>query len=312
MRSFLLSAAVLVSTATSLLAQTAATLQLNWKPEPQFGGFYEAQRAGLFKQNNLDVTVQPGGTGLPTVQMLAAGTVDFAVVSGDELILANSNGIELVAIFAVYQTNPQGIMTHKARGFTSIEQVFKSPGVLAMQRGLPYASFLENKYGFGSLQIFPSPGGDLTVFRSNDQYSMQCFVTSEPIAAQKAGLETTTFLIADSGYNPYTTVVATRRDVIAKNPELVKSMRAAVKTGWENYLKDPTATNLLMQELNPGMDADTFKASSEAQKPLIETDQTKTAGIGTMTLARWEELSQQLLDLKVIEKKPDAKTLFVE
>ena len=301
---------VSLALAASAVAQTV-TLQLNWKPEPQFGGFYEAQRAGLYKSEKLDVKVQPGGTGLPTVQMLAAGTVDFAVISGDELIVANSKDLDLVALFAVYQTNPQGIMTHKARGMNSIADVFKSPGILAMQRGLPYANFLEKKFGFDKLTIVPSPGGDLSVLRSNDQYAMQCFVTSEPIAAAKAGVEVSTFLIADAGYNPYTTVVATRREVLEKNPRLVSAMTRAVKAGWENYLKDPKPTNELMQTLNPGMDAATFEASAAAQKPLIETDATKESGIGSMTNQRWEELAQQLLDLGVIDKKPDVSKLFV-
>ncbi len=307
-----LAIAFLLSSSSAVFAQTKTTLQLNWKPEPQFGGFYESQRGGHFAKANLNVTIQPGGTGLPTVQMLAAGTVDFAIVSADELIVANSKGLELVALFAVYQTNPQGIMTHSARGFSSIEDVFKSPGILAMQRGLPYANFLKNKFGFGSLTIVPSPGGDLSVLRSNDQYSMQCFVTSEPIAAAKAGIQVKTFLIAEAGYNPYTTVVATRRDLLDSKPELVSSMTAAVREGWKAYLADAKPTNAMMQKLNPGMDAQTFEKSAEAQKPLIETDETKANGLGVMTTSRWQELSNQLKDLGVIDALPDVDKLFVQ
>lgn len=275
---------------------TRTTLQLNWKPEPQFGGFYAAQLDGEFEKRGLDVTIAPGGAGLPTVQMLGAGTVDFAIVSGDELLIARNNGIDLVALFAVYQTNPQGIMTPASRGLTSIDEVFSQPGTLAMERGLPYAQYLERKYGFDKLKVVPSPFGDLTQFRTQSDYAMQCFVTSEPLAAARAGLAATTFLLADAGWNPYTTVLATRREVANQKPVLVRSMIDAVRAGWNAYLDDPAPTNDLMGQLNPTMDAPTFSASAEAQAPLIRTSQ-----VGAMTTERWASLLADLESLGLIK-----------
>ncbi len=117
--------------------------------------------------------------------MLGAGTVPFAIVSGDEIVRARANGNLIVGLFAAYQTNPQGIMTRAARGFTTIADVFSHPGTLAMERGLPYSSFLEKKYGFDKLRIVPSPFGDLSLYRTDPDYSMQCFVTSEPLAGRE-------------------------------------------------------------------------------------------------------------------------------
>ncbi|MEA2707685.1 MAG: NitT/TauT family transport system substrate-binding protein [Phycisphaerales bacterium] len=285
------------------------TLQLNWKPEPQFGGFYAAKE--FASKHNLDLEIFPGGVGKPTVQMVAAGKVPFGIVSADEVVIARSNGADVVALFAVYQTNPQGLMTHAARGFKSIGDIFANPGTVAMQRGLPYAAFLEKKFGFDKVKIVPSPGGDLSAFRNDPNFSMQCFVTSEPIAAKKAGLDVQTFLVAEAGYNPYTTVLVTRGDYRAKNPQIVQSMMTVVGQGWRAYLDDPAKTNALMQQLNPNMDAHTFVAAAEAQKALIETDVIKQSRLGVMTLERWDTLCKQLIDLKVVEKAPTASECFV-
>src|SRR6476661_10797906 len=81
-------------------------LALNWKPDPQFGGFYAAP----YSQHGLDVEILPGGAGTPTVQMVGAGSVDFGTVSADEVILARSHGNDVVALFAVFQDSPAGIM----------------------------------------------------------------------------------------------------------------------------------------------------------------------------------------------------------
>ena len=289
-----------------------ATLQLNWKPEPQFGGFYAAEVDDIYARHGLDVTITAGGAGAPTVDMIGAGTVPFAIVSADEIVRARAIGNLVVALFAVYQTNPQGIMTRASRGFKTLADVFTHPGILAMERGLPYSDFLQKKYGFGKLKIVPSPFGDLSLYRTEEDYAMQCFVTSEPLAAKKIGIEPQTFLIADSGYNPYTTVLATSESYLKANPQIVKSMISAVREGWQAYLTDPAKANEYMGRLNPTMDAQTFKDSAAAQKPLIESSETKRLGLGGMTLDRWQTLVQQLVELKVIDKPVNTQASFLE
>ncbi len=298
--------------AASGAAAAAVQLQLNWKPEPQFGGFYAAQVAGAYARHGLAVEIRPGGASAPTVDMLGAGTVPFAIVSGDEIVKARANGNLIVGLFAAYQTNPQGIMTRAARGFTTIADIFSHPGTLAIERGLPYSTFLEKKYGFGKLRIVPSPFGDLSLYRTDPDYSMQCFVTAEPLQAAKTGIEPETFLIAEAGYNPYTTVLATSDGYLAAHRDTVAAMVAAVREGWQAYLADPAATNALMHDLNPTMDPQTFAQSAEAQRPLIEGEGGDREAVGSMTLERWKTLIDQLVDLAVIPAAVAAEQCFAQ
>ena len=289
------------------------TLQLNWVPEPQFGGFYEAERIGAFKKHDLFVEIVPGGAGTPTVQMIGAGSVPFGVVSADEILVARARGNDVVALFAVYQTCPQGIMTHASRGFSDISAVFKNPGTLAMQRGLPYADFLVRKYGTADgLRIVPSPGGSIAAFLADNNFSQQCFVTAEPVLARQQGAQPKTFLVADAGYNPYTTVLAVSGSYLRNNRDTCRRMVEAVREGWQSYLNDPAPANAQMQATNRTMDPRTFAESAAAQKPLIETDDARRLGIGAMTTERWATLAQQLVDLKVIEKAPPAGECFAD
>jgi len=292
-------------------APSPIKLQLNWKAEPQFGGFYAAQVNGDYTKNGLKVEINQGGSGAPTTEMIGAGTVPFGIVAGDEIIRARANGNDIVGLFAVYQTNPQGVMTRAARGFNTLEDVFTHPGTLAMERGLPYAEFLEKRFGFGKLKVVPSPFGDLSVYRTDENYAMQCFVTSEPLAAKKIGIEPQTFLIAEAGYNPYTTVLATSDEYLKQNSATVKAMVAAVRAGWKAYLDDPMAANREMGRLNPTMDATTFEESAQAQRMLIVSESAAGSDLGTMSASRWETLVKQLTDLKVIDKPVAAESCFV-
>src|SRR5450432_2693584 len=94
-------------------------LALNWKPDPEFGGFYAADYA----KHGLDVEILPGGAGTPTVQMIGAGSVEFGIVAADDTLLARAQNNDVVALFAVFQQNPMGIMAHASRKLKSIEDV---------------------------------------------------------------------------------------------------------------------------------------------------------------------------------------------
>jgi NitT/TauT family transport system substrate-binding protein len=277
--------------ASGLLAACGKTsktkLALNWKPDPQFGGFYGAP----YQSHGLDVEILPGGAGTPTVQMIGAGSADFGIVSGDELVIARSRGNDVVALFAVFQNCPQGIMVHASRNLTSIGQVFDK-GTVAIQRGLPYARLLEKKYGFDRVKIVPSPGGDISAFLRDEFFAQQCFVMSEPLQAKHAGVDVKVFPVADAGYNPYTTVLATSGDALRKDQDRAKAMVAAVREGWRQYLSDPAPTDMKMNALNPSMDLKTFAEVAEAQKSFIEAPT-----LGAMTKDRWETLIAQLKDL---------------
>jgi len=65
-----------------------------------------------------------------------------------------------------------------------------------------------------------------------------------------------------------------------------------------------------MGKLNPTMDAQTFRESAGAQKPLIENADTNRLSVGAMTAERWQTLVQQLVELKVIDKPVEAQANF--
>lgn len=292
-------------------ADAKVILQLNWKPEAEFGGFYAAQQIGAFQRHGLDVQISPGGSGTPTVQMVGSGVVDFGLVSADELLIARARGNPVVALFAVYQTCPQGVMVHASRGFKSLTELMRSDGTLAIQRGLPYSEFLLRKYGFGHLKIVPAPNGDISLFLHDPTFSQQCFITSEPIEARRASSDPMTFLIADAGYNPYTTVLATRDDYLEAHRQTARAMVLACREGWRKYLDDPRPANEIMQKLNPTVDPQTLSESAAAQAPLIETAQTREHGLGAMTAERWKKLADQLVELKVIDSSPPPERCFI-
>ena len=280
-------------------------LALNWKPEPEFGGIFEAERIGAFAKRGLALE-RTGGPGAPVVQMVAARQVSFGIASADEVVLARDRGSDLVAVFATYQTCPQGLMTHAARGIDTLEALLLRPGTLAVEPGLPYVKWLEQRYGFGALQVVPY-SYSIAPFLTDPKLAQQVFVTAEPIAARRAGADPRVFLVADSGYDPYTAVVITHGDMLRNDAETIAALVAALREGWRGYLDDPGPANAVMGPLNPEMDAEAFRLAAEAQRPLIEVPD---GALGSMRAERWAELARQLAQLGLVKEVQPAARYF--
>jgi len=307
-----LTLASLFNAPTTLAAPEKLKLYLNWKAEPEFGGFYEAKRQGFFEKQGFDVELIEGGAGTPVIQMVASGAAEFGIAAADEVILSQDRGTDVVALFAVHQTSPQGILVHAERGFKNLAEVIHSEGTLSMQLGAGFTLFLQKKYaGEFKAKLVPYAGG-IGPFLADPKLSQQCYVTAEPLAAERKGAKVQAFLIAESGFNPYNTVVVAKRSTVGKDPARAKRFLTAIREGWKAYLRDPNATHALMQKLNPSMDEETFAAIAKKEAPFILTPETKKHGLGTMTAARWEALSSQLREIGMTKKSHSGAALFIE
>jgi NitT/TauT family transport system substrate-binding protein len=197
-------------------------------------------------------------------------------------------------------------MTHAARGIESLEALLAAPGTLAVEPGLPYVKFLERRYGFGALRVVPY-GYSITPFLRDPTFTQQVFVTAEPIAARRAGADPKVFLVADSGYDPYTAVVIAHGETLRADAARAARFVAALRAGWQSYLADPAPANARMGPLNPEMDAEAFRLAAEAQEPLIEVP---GGAIGQMNAERWTELAGQLTELGLVEEALPAVAYF--
>jgi len=285
-------------------------IALNWKAEPEFGGLFEAQRAGEFAKRGLALEIT-GGPGAPVVQMVEAGQVEFGFAAADEVVVARDRGSDVVAVFATYQTNPQGIMVHASRGLASLRDLFAAGGTLEVEPGLAYVKHLEKEFDLSKMKIVPY-GYSIAPFLADPQMAQQVFVTAEPIAAKRQGADPQVFLIAETGFDPYAAVVIATGAQVRDHAERVSKVVAALRAGWRGYLDDPGPANAVMSTLNQEMDAETFRLAADAQKPLIEDDFAREHGIGAMSQQRWATLAGQLRALAIVDKEPDPGACWTE
>src|SRR5580698_2892960 len=99
--------------ATSAQAAEKLSFLTSWRAQAEHGGYYQALAKGFYKDCGVDLTLRQGGPGLDGKQLLVAGAVDIMSASfNDTAIQVNAAGFPAKAVFAMFQKNPQILMSH--------------------------------------------------------------------------------------------------------------------------------------------------------------------------------------------------------
>lgn len=272
-------------------------LQLNWFPEAEHGGYYAALVHGFYKDAGLDVEIVGGGVNVPVVALVASGQRTFGVCNADEVLLGRAEEADVVALLAPLQTSPRCIMVHEGSGFDSFDDI--RDVTLAMSAGSPFASFLQDKFAFEGVKIVGYAG--VTPFAADPKYAMQGYNISEPFVARSLDAKPRVLMVSDAGFNPYTSLLVTSDQWLEGNGDVARRMVEASAKGWERYLSDPDETNRQINGLNAEMGMDILAFGVGQLRPMCETSETKTLGIGCMTAERWETLARQLEELELMK-----------
>ena len=271
-------------------------LQLNWVPEPEFGGIYAALQDGLYRDAGLDVEVIKGSAQVPSAQLVAQGACETAIVSGDEILTLRRKGGSLTGIFAIFQRNPTGFLLHQSNPIRTIEELWRSDSTVALDPGLPFVKILDAKYGGERLKRVPATGA-LATFLATPGFVQQCFISAEPVEVRLRGVDARV-LGLESVYNPYTAVIAAHGPWLAANRDAAMRFVRATSEGWSRYQRDPQRYNPGIAAQNPAMSLEAMNVAAEIQRDLVEA-----SPIGRMSADRWSELGRQLQAIGAI---PDA------
>ena len=279
----------------------------NWVAEAEHGGFFQAVADGTYAKYGLDVTIVPGGPNENNRMRLIAGRLDFFMAANTLMSLdAVANNVPVVTVAAIFQKDPQVLLTHPESKITKIEEL-KPLTLFVSKEGISsYFQWLKSEYGFSEDKVKPYTFNPQP-FLADKHSAMQGYVTSEPYAIEKAaGFKPGIILLADHGWNTYSTLVETRRDVIDKKPDLVQRFVNASMIGWYHYLYgDNAAANAMIKKLNPEMTDELLAFSIARMKEygIVDSGDALHDGIGAMNDARMASFFDKMVRAHVV--RPD-------
>lgn len=286
----------------------------NWVAEPEHGGFYQALADGTYRKYGLDVTIVPGGPNVNNRLLLSVGKLDFFMSANTlQAFDAVAHDVPTVAIAAIFQKDPQVLIAHPNAGVKDFRDLKKLTLFISKEGMATYFQWLKTEFGFSDAQVKPYTFNPQP-FLADKRSAMQGYVTSEPYVIETKGrIKPVVFLLADHGFNSYSTLIETRRELIDRRPELVQRFVDASIIGWYNYLYgDSTAANALIKQENPEM-SDGHIAYSIAQmkeRGIVDSGDALTGGIGAMTDARMAVFFDQMVRAGVVKPTLDFRRAY--
>jgi NitT/TauT family transport system substrate-binding protein len=292
-------------------AQTLDKLSFgtNWVAQAEHGGFFQAVADGTYKAYGLDVAIVPGGPNVNNRALLIAGKLDFFMSANTlQSFDAVANNVPLVAIAAIFQKDPQVFLAHPESNVTKLDDL-KPLTLFVSREGIAsYFQWLKSEHGFAEERVKPYTF-NAQPFLADKKSAMQGYITSEPYAIEKqAGFKPTVIMLADYGFNTYSTLIEARRDFTEKKPDLVQRFVDASVIGWYNYLYgDNKPANDMIKKLNPEMTDDLLKFSVAKMKEngIVDSGDSLKNGIGAMTDERMASFFDKMVRAGVVKRDID-------
>ena len=298
-------------------AQTAldkVSFGTNWVAEAEHGGFFQALADGTYKNYGLDVTIVPGGPNNNNRTLLIAGKLDFFMAANTLMSFdAVANNVPVVTVAAIFQKDPQVFLTHPESKVAKLEEL-KPLTLFVSKEGIAsYFQWLKSEHGFSEEKVKPYTFNSQP-FLADKLSAMQGYVTSEPFAVEKAAkFKPGIILLADYGFNTYSTLIETRSELIDKKPDLAQRFVDASIVGWYNYLYGDNAPgNAMIKKLNPEMTDELLAYSVAKMKDygIVDSGDTLRDGIGAMSDARVASFFDKMVRAGVVRRDIDFRKAY--
>jgi NitT/TauT family transport system substrate-binding protein len=293
---------VLTGLCAAAHAGDSVTVRLKWFNQAQFAGFYVAQEKGDYKATGLDVNIQPGGPDFPAVQMVAGGNEQFGVTGADQILIARSKGVPVVAVAVIYRRNPFVLFSLAKSGIkTPADYIGKKVGVkIGGNEELIYRAVLA-KAKIDKSQLTEIPVKfDMTPLLTGDIDVWPGYLINEVLAAKEKGFDVNIVYPSDYGIDLYADTLFTTEAMLKEKPDVVRNFVAATLKGWNTAIAAPEEAAKITLKYGDKLNYEHELAMVKASVPLLKPD---GKPVGYMDQAGWSS-AQQLLLAAGFQKEP--------
>ncbi len=288
--------------------------QTNWRAQAEHGGFYLAVANGIYKKHGIEAEIRMGGPQQNPAQLLLGGRVDMVMSNSFEAINYARENLPFMCIASIFQKDPQVIISHPGVGHDSFEALKGKPILVGVGGRNSFWPFLKAKFGYTDEQARPYTF-NMAPFLADKNVSQQGFVSSEPFAIQKGGVNPVVHLIADAGFDNYNTTINISNKMVADKKDVVQRFVTASIEGWAQYIKGGEgilAANAAIKKDNPEMDDEKLAYALKVmnERGIVHSGDSLKLGIGAMTDARWQSFYETMTATGVFPAGVDIKKAY--
>ncbi len=272
------------------------TVKLSWLHTAEFAGLYTADSLGYYEEEGLDVTLDAFDFEKTAIDYVSDGQAQFGFGSSTEVILAREQNKSVKAVFALYQTSPDVLLSLDESKITKPEDLQGKKIGLSCGSNTEYQeiAFLKK---FNITYTSTCSGYDINQLLNGDADAIGGFITNEPILFEEKGYKINKMLISDYGVDVYPNLIFVSEDYMESNPDIILKFLRATKKGLEYSLAHTNNALNFTISMDSSLDVNHQKKTLLVQAPLIHSG---ISPIGWMDKPKWMETQQLLLDQNMI------------
>lgn len=274
------------------------TLQLKWKHQFQFAGYYAALHKGYYKEEGLDVIIKEASNNMNMIEEVLSNNAQFGVGTS-ELILDFAKDKPIVVLGVIFQHSPLGIMSLNKNINTIHDLVGKS---IMIEDGSAdiYALLKRENIDITSLKILPHTFNVQNLIE-NKVDAMSVYSIDEPYYLQQKELRYNIFSPRESGIDFYGDNLFTSQNMIKINPDIVEKFKRASFKGWQYAMSNQAEIiEIIMKNYNTQNKVKEYY-EFEAKK-MMELIYPEILEIGYMQEGRWEHIINIYKELGFLNK----------
>lgn len=288
------------------------TFRLDWAVGAEHSYIYLAQKKGYFKQEGLDVEIQPGDGSITSAKLVGNGTIDYALCSGDTALIAASAGAPVQVIAVLYSRTPTVVYSRKDRNITKPKDL-EGRKYGAYMKSTTYNQFLAfcSLAGIdkGKVQVVATAGkADDILTDSVDASGGYTYI--QPVQCELAGTPVNEIFVADYGVNCYSMAVIGNKNTM-KSDIAQRFLKAAIKAFAEMLSDKSESLNAFFEAVptaNKDFERLKLKRLSEFLRKNLETQ----GHIGAQSLDGWQKTQEFLISQQLISAKVNLSEFFTD
>lgn len=276
---------------------TKISLPMGFIADPQYAPFYVAVDKGYYADEGFEIefdySFETDG-----VALVGAGELPFAIVSGEQVLLARAQELPVVYFLEWFQRFPIAIISKASSGIESPDDLAGRSVGLPVFFGASYVGYagLLSANGMSQDQVNASEIGftQVETLKSDQVEAVVGYANNEPLQLEAQGEQIEVIYVAD-----YVDMVAngiiTNEETIANNPEMVEAFARATLRGLADTLADPAEAYEISKKFVEGLD-DSRKNVLDASLEMWRADT-----LGLTDEASWQRTQEVLLEIEFLD-----------
>ena len=281
-------------------------LQLKWKHQFQFAGYYAAKEKGFYQQAGLDVTIIEAQPGLDPIHEVIAGRAQFGVGTS-ELILNRYRGDPVVVLGVIFQHSPLSLITLQSSGIDHIHKLVNRRVMIEPNSAELFAYL--HKEGFTAKAFTLMPHSfDINDLLSDNVDAMSVYTTDELYLLEQQGQRYYEFSPRMAGIDFYGDNFFTLASEIKEHPERVNRFIEATRKGWRYAMQNPEEIiQLIYERYSQRHSIEHLRYEAAMMHELMQPN---LIDPGYMHVGRWEHIVKTYQDIGQLPAKFDVERML--